>query len=261
MITYKDYKEIQVKIDGATATLTLNRPEKRNALSLDLMAETIDFLKHLAHAEEIRVLVLRGHGPAFSAGHDLAELSEGNLQDYRTVFTTCMKMMLLLHKIPQPVIARVHGIATAAGCQLVAACDLAIAAADARFGTPGVKIGFFCTTPMVPLSRAIGRKKALEMLFTGEFISAQEALQFGLVNRVVPAQELDSAVKKLADHISQFSRTVIGIGKEAFYRQIEMAERLAYAYATEVIAANGVMPVAREGIAAFLEKRTPVWPE
>jgi enoyl-CoA hydratase/carnithine racemase len=159
------------------------------------------------------------------------------------------------------VIAAVHGVATAAGCQLVAACDLAVAAEDARFATPGVKIGFFCTTPMVPLSRVVGRKKALEMLFTGEFISAQEAMACGLVNRVVPAQELDGAVKELAAHICQFSRTVLGMGKETFYQQIEMSERLAYAYASEIIAANGVMPVAREGMAAFLEKREPVWPE
>jgi len=172
-----------------------------------------------------------------------------------------MNLMLLLSEIPQPVIAAVHGIATAAGCQLVAACDLAIAAEDARFATPGVKIGFFCTTPMVPLSRVVGRKKALEMLFTGEFISAQEALQFGLVNKVVPPAELDDAVRKLADHICQFSRTVLGVGKEAFYQQIEMSERLAYAYASEVISVNGVMPVAREGMAAFLQKRDPVWPE
>jgi enoyl-CoA hydratase/carnithine racemase len=170
-------------------------------------------------------------------------------------------MMLLLNEIPQPVIAAVHGIATAAGCQLVAACDLAIATEDARFATPGVKIGFFCTTPMVPLSRVVGRKKALEMLFTGEFISAQAAMQCGLVNRVVPASELEDAIKQLADQITRYSRTVIGIGKQTFYQQLEMAERLAYAYATELISGNGVMPVAREGMAAFLEKRKPVWPE
>ena len=255
------YKDIQVNVEGPIATVTLNRPDKRNAFSLNLMEEMIDSLETLGRNEEVKVLVIRGNGPIFSAGHDLSELMAGDLRDYRRIFATCMKMMLLVHEIPQPVIARVHGVATAAGCQLVAASDLGIAATDARFATPGVRIGFFCTTPMVALSRAVGRKKALEMLFTGEFISAQEALQFGLVNRVVPAPDLDAAVDELANHICQFSRTVIGMGKQAFYRQIEMAERLAYAYTTEVISANGVMPVAREGMAAFLEKRAPVWPD
>lgn len=255
------YKDIQVHVDGHIATLLLSRPEKRNALSLNTLEEMSHSLKDLARRQEVRVVILRGSGPMFSAGHDLKELADGDLHEYRKIFATCMNMMLLLHEIPQPVIAAVHGTATAAGCQLVAACDLAIATEDARFATPGVKIGFFCTTPMVPLSRVVGRKKALEMLLTGEFISAREALQFGLVNRVVPIEELDETVRNLAEHICQFSRTVLGVGKEAFYRQIEMSERLAYAFATEVISINGVMPVAREGMAAFLEKRDPVWPE
>jgi enoyl-CoA hydratase/carnithine racemase len=256
-----NYKDIQVQTDGRISTLLLKRPGKRNALSLNTLEEMSHALKDLASRQEVRVVVLRGSGPVFSAGHDLKELAEGGLDEYRKIFAACMNMMLLLQEIPQPVIAAVHGIATAAGCQLVAACDLAVATADTRFATPGVRIGFFCTTPMVPLSRAVGRKKALEMLLTGEFISAQEALQFGLVNRVVPTEELDEAVKKLAEHICQFSRTVLGVGKEAFYRQVEMSERLAYAYASEVISVNGVMPVAREGMAAFLEKREPLWPE
>jgi enoyl-CoA hydratase/carnithine racemase len=255
------YRDIQVQIDGHIAKLLLNRPKKRNALSLSTLEEMSHALKDLARRQEVKVVILRGSGPMFSAGHDLKELADGGLNEYRKIFAACMNMMLLLHDIPQPVIAAVHGIATAAGCQLVAACDLAVATEDARFATPGVKIGFFCTTPMVPLSRAVGRKKALEMLFTGEFISADEALQFGLVNRVVPTEELDETVKNLAEHICQFSRTVLGEGKEAFYRQIEMSERLAYAYASEVISVNGVMPVAREGMAAFLEKREPTWPE
>jgi enoyl-CoA hydratase/carnithine racemase len=255
------YRDIQVQIDGHIAKLLLNRPKKRNALSLSTLEEMSHALKDLARRQEVKVVILRGSGPMFSAGHDLKELADGGLNEYRKIFAACMNMMLLLHDIPQPVIAAVHGIATAAGCQLVAACDLAVATEDARFATPGVKIGFFCTTPMVPLSRAVGRKKALEMLFTGEFISADEALQFGLVNRVVPTEELDETVKNLAEHICQFSRTVLGVGKEAFYRQIEMSERLAYAYASEVIWVNGVMSVAREGMAAFLEKREPVWPE
>ena len=256
-----EYKDIQLRLEGHLATILLNRPEKRNALSLNTLEEMIHALKDTAERKEIRVVVLRGNGPVFSAGHDLAELKEGDLQDYRHIFATCMKMMLLLYEIPQPVIAGVHGIATAAGCQLVAACDLAIATEEARFATPGVKIGFFCTTPMVPLSRVVGRKKALEMLFTGDFISAQEAMQFGLVNKIVPAEELDDAIKKLAEQISQFSRTVLGMGKETFYRQLAMSERVAYGYASEVISVNGVMEVAREGMAAFSEKRDPVWPE
>ena len=257
-----NYKDIQVQTDGHISTLLLNRPDKRNALSLNTLEEMSHALKVLARRQETRVVILRGSGPVFSAGHDLKELVDGNLNEYRKIFATCMNMMLLLREIPQPVIAAVHGIATAAGCQLVAACDLAIATEDARFATPGVRIGFFCTTPMVPLSRVVGRKKALEMLFTGEFISAHEALQFGLVNRVVPTiVELDGTVKDLAEHICQFSRTVLGVGKEAFYRQVEMSERLAYAYASEVISVNGVMPVAREGMASFLEKREPLWPE
>jgi enoyl-CoA hydratase/carnithine racemase len=256
-----NYQDIQVQTDGRISTLLLNRPGKRNALSLNTLEEMRHALKDLARRQEVRVVILRGSGPVFSAGHDLKELADVGLNEYRKIFATCMNMMLLLREIPQPVIAAVHGIATAAGCQLVAACDLAVATEDARFATPGVKIGFFCTTPMVPLSRVVGRKKALEMLFTGEFISAQEALQFGLVNRVVPTEELDETVEKLAEHICQFSRTVLGVGKEAFYRQIEMSERLAYAYASEVISVNGVMPVAREGMASFLEKREPLWPE
>ena len=255
------YKDIQLNVDAHVATIFLNRPEKRNALSLNTLEEIIRALEDLATRQEVRVVILRGRGAIFSGGHDLKELAMGDLQDYRHIFATCMRMMLLLAEVPQPVIAGVHGIATAAGCQLVAACDLAIATEDARFATPGVKIGFFCTTPMVPLSRVVGRKKALEMLLTGEFISAQEAMQFGLVNKIVPAEDLDDALQGLAEQMCQFSRTVLGIGKQAFYQQIEMAERIAYAYASEVISANGVMPVAQEGIAAFLEKRQPVWPE
>ena len=255
------YKDIQVHADGHIASLVLNRPERRNALSLNTLEEISYALEKMAAQQEVRVIVLRSRGAMFSAGHDLKELAGSDLHEYRRIFATCMRMMLLLREIPQPVIAAVRGIATAAGCQLVAASDLAIATEDARFATPGLKIGFFCTTPMVPLSRVVGRKKALEMLFTGEFISAHEALQFGLVNRVVPVEKLDETVTDLAEHICRYSRTVLGAGKETFYRQIEMSERLAYAYASEVISINGVMPVAREGMAAFLEKRDPVWPE
>ena len=256
-----EYKDIELDIEDHVATLLLNRPEKRNALSLNTLREMIHALKDLAARSGVRVVILGGNGGGFSAGHDLKELARAELKDYRSIFATCMEVMLLLQALPQPVIARVHGVATAAGCQLVAASDLAVAAEDAFFSTPGVKIGFFCTTPMVPLSRVVGRKRALEMLFTGKFISAQEALEFGLVNKVVPAAELDRSVKELAEQICEYSRTVLASGKHAFYQQVEMSERLAYAYASEVISVNGVMPVAREGMAAFLEKRDPVWPE
>ena len=256
-----EYKDIELDIEDHIATLLLNRPEKRNALSLNTLGEMIHALKDLAVHRGVRVVILGGSGDGFSAGHDLKELAGAELKDYRRIFATCMEMMLLLQAIPQPVIARVHGVATAAGCQLVAASDLAVATEDACFSTPGIKIGFFCTTPMVPLSRVVGRKRALEMLFTGKLISAQEALEFGLVNKVVPAAELDSAVKELAENICQYSCTVLGSGKHSFYQQVEMSERLAYAYASEVISVSGVMPVAREGMAAFVEKRDPVWPE
>jgi enoyl-CoA hydratase/carnithine racemase len=244
--------------DGV-ARVTLDRPEKRNALSLELMDELVGVLKALDGREEIRAVVLEGAGAAFSAGHDLNEMVGRDLSFYQRLFDSCTALMEAIHRVPQPVIAKVHGIATAAGCQLVAACDLAVAADDTRFATPGVKIGLFCSTPMVPLSRAIGRKRALEMLLTGEPISAATALEWGLVNRVVPAPDLDAAVDQLVSAISRSSPLTVGIGKEAFYEQVELDEHRAYDLTKSVMAMNSLAADAQEGICAFLEKRPPTW--
>jgi enoyl-CoA hydratase/carnithine racemase len=244
--------------DGV-ARVTLDRPEKRNALSLELMDELVGVLKALGDRGEIRAIVLEGAGAAFSAGHDLSEMVGRDLSFYQRLFDSCTELMETIHRVPQPVIAKVHGIATAAGCQLVAACDLAVAADDTRFATPGVKIGLFCSTPMVPLSRAIGRKRALEMLLTGEPISAATALEWGLVNRVVPATGLDGAVDELVTAISRSSPLTVGIGKEAFYEQVELDEHRAYDLTKSVMAMNSLAADAQEGICAFLEKRPPTW--
>jgi enoyl-CoA hydratase/carnithine racemase len=253
------YAHIEWEKQGTIATLTMNRPKKRNALSPDHMAELLDGLTTIEQDSSIAVVIIRGNGPVFSAGHDLSEMHNQDRQFFRQMFDLCSRLMEKIHAIPQPVIAQVHGIATAAGCQLVASCDLAIAADDARFATPGVKIGLFCTTPMVALSRAIPPKKAMEMLLTGEFILADEALRIGLVNRVVPTSELETATWQLAEQISSYSQLVIGLGKQAFYRQQEMTRSQAYAYAQEVITLNATCADAQEGIGAFLEKRAPVW--
>ena len=245
--------------DGVTARITLNRPEKRNALSLDLMEELIGALKTLGGDREVRAIVIDGAGPAFSAGHDLSEMVGRDVGFYQKLFDVCVELMETIHRVPQPVIAKVHGVATAAGCQLVAACDLAVATDDARFATPGVKIGLFCSTPMVPLSRAIGRKRALEMLVTGDLIDARTALGWGLVNRVVPAHELDEAVAELVDKIAASSPLTVGIGKEAFYSQVELDEHRAYDLTKSVMALNSLAADAQEGICAFLEKRRPRW--
>jgi enoyl-CoA hydratase/carnithine racemase len=243
------------------AWLTLNRPEKRNALGLEVMREIIGKLEGIAADSEIRVLVIRASGPVFSAGHDIKEMASHNNEPayLREVFSTCNRMMLSLHRLPQPVIAQVQGIATAAGCQLVAACDLAIAEPTARFATPGVKIGLFCTTPMVPLVRVIGRRMAMEMLLTGRFISAEEAERFGLVNRIVPADQLAQATREWALDIAQYSGYTLALGKQAFYEQVDLPEESAYAHAKEVIAMNCMADDAREGMAAFIEKRPPRW--
>jgi enoyl-CoA hydratase/carnithine racemase len=244
--------------EGDVARLTLNRPEKRNALSLALMNEVIGALEEV-RGSDARVVVVEGAGPVFSAGHDLGEMVGRDLAFYQELFDVCTRMMELVHRLPQPVIAKVHGVATAAGCQLVASCDLVVAADDARFATPGVKIGLFCSTPMVPLSRAIGRKRALEMLLTGDFVPAPTAAEWGLVNRVVPAAELDGAVAALAERIAAASPLVIGIGKEAFYAQVELDEHRAYDLTRSVMVTNALAGDAQEGICAFLEKRPPTW--
>ncbi len=253
------YEHILFEMDGPTAHLTMNRPEKRNALSLAHMQELIECFKAIGEGKEARVVVLGGNGPAFCAGHDLSEMVGRDPEFYRHLFDVCCELMETIQQIPQPVIARVHGVATAAGCQLAATCDLVVASEEARFATPGVKIGLFCSTPMVALSRAVGQKKAMEMLLTGDFISAERALAEGLVNRVVPMEELEAETQKLADKIAEASPLVIGVGKQAFYRQVEMPVEQAYAYTKEVMSFNASFADAQEGICAFLEKRKPEW--
>jgi enoyl-CoA hydratase/carnithine racemase len=238
----------------------LNRPEARNALSIGLMTAILDALGRAAKDPAIRVIVIAGSGPAFCAGHDLRELrADPKRETYEHVFALCSELMLTIVRLPKPVIAEVHGVATAAGCQLVASCDLAIAAEEARFATPGVNIGLFCSTPMVALSRAIGRKPAMEMLLTGELIDAATARSLGLVNRVVPRAELREAVDALAREIASKSAFTVKIGKEAFYRQAELDLAGAYRYAAEVMTTNMLAEDAGEGIDAFLAKRAPVW--
>jgi enoyl-CoA hydratase/carnithine racemase len=250
---------VLVRRDGPAARITLNRPAQRNALSLELMREVTAALGELGGDASVRAIVIEGAGPAFCAGHDLGEMVGRDLAFYQQVFDVCTEMMDAVHGAPQPVIARVHGIATAAGCQLVAACDLAVAAAEARFATPGVKIGLFCSTPMVPLSRAIGRKRALEMLLTGTPIDAATALEWGLVNRVVPADALDATVDELVAAIARSSSLTVGIGKRAFYDQIDLDEARAYDLTKTVMSMNMLAADAQEGIGAFLEKREPTW--
>ncbi|HEU5369961.1 MAG TPA: enoyl-CoA hydratase [Ktedonobacterales bacterium] len=253
------YEAILVEREAPVATITMNRPERRNALSVDMMQELIDAFKTLSRDKEVRAIVLAANGPAFSAGHDLRELVGGTINDYRYVFDVCTELMMTLQAIPQPVIAQVHKIATAAGCQLVATCDLAVAATEARFATPGVRIGLFCTTPMVALSRAVGRKRALQMLMTGEPIPAATAAEWGLVNQVVPAEELASATRALALSIAHASPLTVALGKQAFYSQIDLDQPKAYAYAKEVMSMNAMAVDAQEGMCAFLEKREPTW--
>lgn len=243
--------------EGAVTRLTLNRPDKRNALSLSLMSDVTAALEALPAA--CQVVIVAGEGPAFSAGHDLGELIGRDEAFYREVFEVCTRMMETIHAIPQPVIARVHGPAFAAGCQLVAACDLAVAAEQATFATPGVKIGLFCSTPMVPVSRAIGRKRALELLLTGTPISAATAADWGLVNRVVPDAGLDGALHELVDAITSASSLVTGIGKRTFYEQVSLDEHGAYDLATTVMTQNAQLADAQEGMGAFVEKRRPTW--
>ncbi|MBI1817341.1 MAG: enoyl-CoA hydratase [Deltaproteobacteria bacterium] len=253
------YQHLIADCSGPIATITLNRPERRNALSLALMTELIDCLTAIGGARDTRAVILAGNGPAFCAGHDLSEMIDRDINAYRQLFDVCAQLMHTVQAIPQPVIARVHGIATAAGCQLVATCDLAISADTARFATPGVKIGLFCTTPMVALSRAVGRKRAMEMLLTGEMIDAPTAAEWGLINRVVPAATLDSETRALAEKVAGASSLTVAIGKQAFYAQIDLDQPKAYAYAKEVMSMNALAADAQEGMSAFVEKRTPCW--
>ena len=246
--------------DALPAVLvTLNRPEQRNALSTPLMRELTAELERQSERPEVRAIVLRAAGPAFSAGHALRELVDRTLEQEQAIFDTCTRMMETVQRIPQPVLAAVQGIATAAGCQLVATCDLAIASEAARFATPGVKIGLFCSTPMVAVSRSIGRKRALEMLLTGRAIDARTAAEWGLVNRVVPAAELDAAALELAHQVSAASPLTLRIGKHAFYRQIDATQHEAYRLMSRTMAENAMTCDAQEGMTAFLEKRQPTW--
>lgn len=247
-------KELLIDFQGGVATLTLNRPQRRNALNEALLEQLAAALAHLANDSQVRVVVLTANGSVFSSGHDLTEMVGRSQCEYHDLFALCSNVMLELRRLPQPVVARVQGVATAAGCQLVAACDLAVAADTATFATPGVKIGLFCTTPMVPLVRAIAPKPALEMLFTGEPISAARAYELGLVNRVVAADKLDDAVADLIRPILAVSPLILRLGKAAFYEQLLLDEPAAYDRATDIMADNAIRPEAQTGIAAFLRK-------
>ncbi len=254
-----EYRDIIVDSQDEIGSITMNSPKTFNALSKNLIGEMISALEALGADSRLKVIIIKTSGKHFCSGHNLTEMVDGTNGQYKFIFEQCTRMMTMIHQVPQIVIAQVHGVATAAGCQLVATCDLAVADETARFGTPGVKIGLFCTTPMVALSRAVGRKHALEMLMTGRLISAQEAERYGLVNKVMPEGQLEKATRDLALSIVEASPLVIKIGKRAFYDQIEQDEQHAYAYAGNVITLNLITEDAQEGIKAFLEKRKPLW--
>ena len=251
---------LSAEIEGPLAVLTLAHPERRNALSTEMMRSVTAALRGVATSPDVRAVIVRAQGPVFSSGHDLREMTGKDLEHYRGVFEVCTEMMETIQSIPQPVIAEIDGIATAAGCQMVATCDLALASPHSRFATPGVKIGLFCSTPMVALTRCIGRKRALEMLLTGRMISADQAAEWGLINRVVPAARLHEETRGLALAIAEASRVTVGIGKQAFYHQIDLGQAEAYDYAKEVMSLNAQGADAQEGMCAFLEKRRPEWP-
>jgi enoyl-CoA hydratase/carnithine racemase len=258
-VSPQNYQHLTLEVADRLAVITMSRPARRNALSLEHMEELIDAFRGVGRRGDVGAIVLRGAGPAFCAGHDLSEMTGRSPEFYRHLFDTCTVLMETIQAIPHPVIAQVHGMATAAGCQLAATCDLVIAAEGARFATPGVRIGLFCSTPMVALSRAIPPKKAMEMLLTGDPITAAEAHAYGLVNRVVPEAELEATTRAVAAQIASASSAVVGLGKQAFYRQINMPQHQAYAYAKEVMSFNATFADAQEGIGAFIEKRPPRW--
>jgi len=254
-----DYEEILFSAEGPVGYMTLNNPSKINALSKKMIGEMIHLPTAVSSEESIKVIVIRATGKHFCAGHDLFEMRGQGAKEYKFIFDQCTQMMQMIHAIPQPVIAQVQGVATAAGCQLVAWCDLAVAEEGARFATPGVKIGLFCTTPMVAISRAIGRKAAMEMLLTGRFFPASEAKELGLINRVVPLEDLPGETQKLAIQIAEASRFVLAIGKQGFYAQIDQPDDPAMNYAKHTIALNLTAEDAQNGIAAFIEKKPLVW--
>src|ERR1700721_1011218 len=249
------YEHVTLTHEGSTAILTLNRPQRRNALAPNLMIELIEALEHLSHDGATRAIILAAAGKVFCSGHDLSEMTGRDINEYRRLFDVCTELMTKIQSIPQPVIAQVQGVATAAGCQLVATCDLAIASDQAAFATPGGKIGLFCPPPMVALSRAVGRKRAMEMLLTGKLVDAATAAEWGLINRVVPAAELESATRELACSIAAASSFTVALGKQAYYAQDDLDKPKAYAYAKEVMTVNALAHDAQEGISAFLEKR------
>lgn len=253
------YEEIKFTTEGPIGILTLNNPKKINALSKQMIREVIDALDRVSTDEHIKVMIINAEGKHFCAGHYLAEMIDGGVKEYKSIFEQCTRMMQLIHEIPQPVIAQVQGVATAAGCQMVAWCDLAVAETGARFATPGVRIGLFCTTPMVAITRAIGRKAAMEMLLTGRFFSAREAKELGLLNRVVSPENLASETMEMAKQIAESSGFVLALGKKAFYAQVDQSDEKAQAYATNTITMNLTAEDAQLGIKAFLEKKKPEW--
>jgi enoyl-CoA hydratase/carnithine racemase len=252
------FEHILVERSGDFATVTMNRPRRRNALSREHMQELITAFSQIGPSDALGI-VLAGNGPVFCAGHDFADVADADLPEVRSLLMLCTELMTLMQQVPQPVVARVHGLATAAGCQLVASADLAVASEEAGFAAPGGKGGWFCHTPMVAVARNVGRKRAMELALSGDVIGARTALDWGLVNRVVPAGQLDSAVQDLLDRVTRGSADSKGIGKQALYAQIDLDQPKAYAYAVEVMAATSQLPDAREGMRSFLEKRKPAW--
>lgn len=253
------YERIRLESDGPVARLTMSWPEKRNALSIQMMEEITRGLRELGENREVSAIILGAEGKVFSAGHYLPEMVGKDLTHQRHVFAVCVEMMEAVQTVDKPVIAEVPGVATAAGCQLVATCDLAVCSDDARFATPGVRIGLFCSTPMVAVSRVVGRKRAMEMLLTGELMDAETARDWGLVNRVVPKESLREETEALASKVAEASSFVVALGKRAFYTQVDLDQNKAYDYTREVMSMNAVASDAQEGMTAFLEKRKPCW--
>ncbi len=253
------YERIEVETRGPIGRVTMKWPEKRNSLSIQMMTELTAGLRELQARPEVRAVILGAEGNVFSAGHYLPEMVDKDLSHQRRVFSVCVELMETVQGIDKPVVAEVPGVATAAGCQLVATCDLAVASDDARFATPGVRIGLFCSTPMVAVSRAVGRKRAMEMLLGGELIDAATAMEWGLLNRVVPRDRLREAAEELAVKVSEASAFVVSLGKQAFYTQIDLDQKKAYEYTREVMSMNAMADDAQEGMTAFLEKRKPCW--
>ena len=252
------YEHVRVERTDEVVTITMNRPERRNALSTAHLEELVDAFSEAGDSDALGI-VLAGAGKVFSAGHDFADVAGADEKTVRQMLETCTRLMLLMHQVPQPVVARVHGLATAAGCQLVASADLAVAAKSAGFAAPGGKGGWFCHTPMVAIARNVGRKRAMELSLSGDVIDADTALQWGLVNDVVPDDRLDEAVDRLVHRVTRGSALSKGLGKQALYAQMDLDERGAYDHTIEVMARTSQLPPAREGVAAFLEKRPPVW--